>query len=274
METKEHIGIALNQSNNSITPAVLMGQKGIGSLSFEVAKRILQTLEERGDVKKTPLATATGLNYKVCTKYINMLRVLGWIEVRDAGDSEHASITDLGREVNARLLDNTTVSTVQSRISHAQHANIQNRKEQFDNIRAGEVEIKTSSSPAPHAQTTGRVMLVDDEPDILLTFQSYLVQKGYEVRTFSDAYDALREFAKMPSQFDLIVLDIRMPDLNGLQLYQSLKVMNPAAKVLFVTAVDAAKEICSVLPGFRQGDILRKPVDKDTFLKKVGRLVN
>ncbi|MGI0034834.1 MAG: response regulator, partial [Nitrososphaera sp.] len=85
---------------------------------------------------------------------------------------------------------------------------------------------------------------------------------------------ALREFAKMPSYFDVVVLDIRMPDLNGLQLYQSLKAMNPSAKVLFVTAVDAAQEICSVLPGVRQGDILRKPIDKETFLKKVGEFVN
>ncbi|MGH7909914.1 MAG: response regulator, partial [Thermodesulfobacteriota bacterium] len=230
-------------------PVLMMGQNRIGSLSFEVAKRILHTLEERVAMKKTPLATATGLNYKVSTKYINMLKVLGWIEVRNSGDSEHISITDLGREVNARLLDNATVSAVQNRISYAQPTSIQGSEVRFDRPLAGEKAVKTSSSAGPPTRDLLHIMLVDDEPDILLTFQSYLVQRGYDVKAFSDAYGALREFAKMPSHFDVVVLDIRMPDLNGLQLYQSIKAMNPSAKVLFVTAVDAAQEICSVLPG-------------------------
>ncbi|MGI0012723.1 MAG: response regulator, partial [Nitrososphaera sp.] len=188
-----------------------MSQSGAGSLSFEVAKRILHTLEERVAMKKTPLATVTGLNYKVCTKYINMLKVLGWIEVRNSGDLEHVSITEIGRAINVKLLDNATVSAVQNRISHAQPTSFQSSEEKLDYPLAGEMGIRSSSSAGPHTRNLRHIMLVDDEPDILLTFQSYLVQRGYDVKAFSDAYGALREFAKMPSYFDVVVLDIRMP---------------------------------------------------------------
>jgi two-component system response regulator ChvI len=52
-----------------------------------------------------------------------------------------------------------------------------------------------------------------------------------------------------------------MPGLNGLQLYYRLKAINPNVKVLFVSALDAAEEMVSILPGVKIEDIIQKPVN-------------
>lgn len=60
-----------------------------------------------------------------------------------------------------------------------------------------------------------------------------------------------------------------MPGLNGLQLYYRLKAMNPNVKILFLSALDAAEEMISVLSGMKLDDVIRKPVEQEHFLKKL-----
>lgn len=60
-----------------------------------------------------------------------------------------------------------------------------------------------------------------------------------------------------------------MPQLNGLQLYQRLKAINSSVRILFVTALDAAVELISVLPDVEVNRVIMKPVSRDRFLKYV-----
>ena len=92
------------------------------------------------------------------------------------------------------------------------------------------------------------IMIVDDEPDVLLTYESFLSNAGFNVSTFEEPYKALAEYTSNPRLYDLIILDIRMENLNGLQLYQCMKAINPASKLIFASALDAAKELTSILP--------------------------
>ena len=126
----------------------------------------------------------------------------------------------------------------------------------------GEQQIK--HSPA-------KVMIVDDELDALLTYKVFLSDDGYNVDAFSDPQEALKSFAQANyySYCDLVIMDIRMPGLNGLQLYYRIKAINPDVKILFVSALDAAEEMVSILPGINLGDIVRKPVERKQFLFKV-----
>lgn len=114
------------------------------------------------------------------------------------------------------------------------------------------------------------VMLVDDEPDILAIFKTYLSSEGYKVEAFSDSYMALQSFARSePQHYDLLVLDIRMPTINGLQLYQRLKAVDPYVKVIFLSALDATDELVSILEGVKTADVVRKPIDRKHFIQKV-----
>ena len=120
------------------------------------------------------------------------------------------------------------------------------------------------------------ILLVDDEPDILLTYKTFLLaaHEGYNVDAFTDSQKALQQFAQVnsPSYYDLIVMDVRMPGLNGLQLYYRLKAISPDIKVLFVSALDAAQEMISILPGVKLDDVVKKPVDEEQFLYKVRKM--
>jgi two-component system response regulator ChvI len=115
------------------------------------------------------------------------------------------------------------------------------------------------------------ILLVDDEPDTLFTYKTFLLYiEGYNVDAFTDSQKALQNFAQVnPSYYDLVVMDIRMPGLNGLQLYYRIKAMNPDIKVLFVSALDAAKEMVSILPGVKIEDVIQKPVNQEHFSNKV-----
>jgi CheY-like chemotaxis protein/predicted transcriptional regulator len=223
--------------------------ENLGSFSFDVTKRILCTLFNDGSVKKTALATKTRLNYNVCLRYIQMLKVLGWINV-----SSEISITETGRNVMKRLLNQPS-------------SDIQNNSSYDMSSKSSTLE---SDKKLDQANTHNQnIMIVDDESDVLLTYESFLSYAGFNVSTFADSYEALRDFASNPRLYDLVILDIRMENLNGLQLYQSMKAMNPSSKILFASALDAAKELTSILPDIESQDIIKKPVDRENFIKVI-----
>ena len=72
----------------------------------------------------------------------------------------------------------------------------------------------------------------------------------------------------------LVILDIRMKNLNGFQLHQQIKSIDPTIKILFVTALDILDELISIVPGLSKDQIMRKPVDKKIFTNTVKKLVN
>ena len=226
--------------------------ESLGSFSFDVTKRILCTLFNDSSIKKTSLATKTRLNYNVCLRYLQMLKVLGWLEV-----SSEVSITETGRNVMNRLL-NQPSSDIQNKSSYHMESN---------SLESNSLE----SSNKLHESSTQNpsIMVVDDEPDVLLTYESFLSNAGFNVSTFEEPYKALADFTSNPRLYDLIILDIRMENLNGLQLYQCMKAINPNSKLLFASALDAAKELTSILPDMQSQDIIKKPVDRENFIKTV-----
>jgi CheY-like chemotaxis protein len=118
------------------------------------------------------------------------------------------------------------------------------------------------------------IVIVDDERDILLTYNSMLYEEGYKVETFSNPHEALLHFAHADKYYyDLVILDIRMPSLNGLQLYHRLKAIDKDIKILFLSALEVSEEIVSIYPELKHGNIIRKPVTKDYFVEKINALL-
>ncbi|HZC20289.1 MAG TPA: response regulator, partial [Nitrososphaeraceae archaeon] len=99
-----------------------------------------------------------------------------------------------------------------------------------------DLKLYSSRQQRQQQENTHNILLVDDEPDTLFTYKTFLLAiEGYKVDAFTDSQKALQSLAKVnPSYYDLVVMDIRMPGLNGLQLYYKIKAMNPDIKVLFV----------------------------------------
>ena len=121
------------------------------------------------------------------------------------------------------------------------------------------------------------ILLVDDEPDLIMSFDCLLKSEGYcNVKTFSSSKSMLKHLLESKSMFHyrLAIMDIRMPDINGIQLYQILRILNPSIKTMFMTALDAVDELMSLYPEIRPTDILRKPVENKQFVGAVNDKVS
>jgi len=119
---------------------------------------------------------------------------------------------------------------------------------------------------------SANILVVDDEPDTLFTYESFLSDEGYNVESFSDPQEALKHFVHLPdpsSHYKLALLDIRMPKLNGLQLFHKMKALSPKIKIMFCSALDIAQEVASVLPDIEHEHFIRKPVEREHFINMI-----
>jgi two-component system, OmpR family, response regulator ChvI len=119
------------------------------------------------------------------------------------------------------------------------------------------------------------IMIVDDEPDTLFTYEWFLSDEGYNVEAFTDPQEALKRFVQLEasSYYQLVLLDIRMPRLNGLQLFNTIKAMSPNAKIMFCSALDVAEELTNILPDIKYNHIIKKPVEREYFVSKINSIL-
>ena len=80
------------------------------------------------------------------------------------------------------------------------------------------------------------ILIVDDDKDITNLFKTFLEYDGYKVDTFTNPIDALYSFRK--NVYGLVLLDLKMPKMNGMILYQKLKNIDPALLFRFITAAN------------------------------------
>ena len=81
-----------------------------------------------------------------------------------------------------------------------------------------------------------KILLVDDDADVLSTFKMILELNGFEVDEHADPFSALSSFK--PNEFGLLILDIRMPNMSGFELYKKLKSIDGNVEVCFITAFE------------------------------------
>jgi CheY-like chemotaxis protein len=105
-----------------------------------------------------------------------------------------------------------------------------------------------------------RIMVVDDEPDLLRMVELYLRSWKFEVDSFTNPIEALAHFQENPSAFSLLLTDIRMPQMTGVELAQRVLWLKPEMKVMLMTAYEVdSLTFQSGLPLVKHEDILKKP---------------
>lgn len=122
-----------------------------------------------------------------------------------------------------------------------------------------------------------RVMVVDDERDILSILKRGLESKNrFQVDTFMDAESALESLKENSDDYyDLVLTDIRMPKINGFELYRRIKESNPHMKIVFITAFEINKdEFSKVIPSVDVIDFISKPVSMSTLITKLNSILN
>ena len=122
-----------------------------------------------------------------------------------------------------------------------------------------------------------RIIIVDDDKDILFTYRRYLEDYyyDYQITCFNDPTLVLNYIREIFNFDDLlIILDIRMKNLNGLQLHQQIRAIDPTIKIIFITALDMLDELLNIFPGISREQILKKPIDKNLFVHTVKNMLN
>jgi two-component system C4-dicarboxylate transport response regulator DctD len=113
-----------------------------------------------------------------------------------------------------------------------------------------------------------KILIVDDNPDTTTHLKICLESYGFSIDTFNDPKVALSNFK--PAYYDSLLIDINMPDLNGVQLYQEIKKIDNNAKIYFTTGYepyyDALKE---VLPTFDLSYFILTPITIERLVKKI-----
>ncbi len=129
-----------------------------------------------------------------------------------------------------------------------------------------------------------RILLVDDEVDITTVFTLALADNGFEVDAFNDPIQALSGFRS--GSYDLALIDYKMPNMNGFELYREIRKIDERVKVCFITAFEVyheelKKKFQSNLdtsPQYKQEiDVkcfIQKPIDIDELVKRIKEELN
>jgi DNA-binding response OmpR family regulator len=104
-----------------------------------------------------------------------------------------------------------------------------------------------------------KVLVVDDEPDIAYSIRIILERKGFQTDTYVDPQKALEDFK--PHFYDLIILDVRMPKMNGFQLYRELMKKDDNSNIFFLTAFEQYRhEFTKAFPELDERHFIKKPI--------------
>ena len=118
-----------------------------------------------------------------------------------------------------------------------------------------------------------RILVVDDEPDLTQVSTLALEYHGFKVDSFNDPQEALSKFE--PGLYDLVILDIKMPKMDGFELYHEIKKKDNNAKVCFLTASELYYE------EFRKKEyyaldrnmFIRKPIENEELVKEINKII-
>ena len=121
-----------------------------------------------------------------------------------------------------------------------------------------------------------RILIVDEEKDVGRTFETILKNYGFEIDYFTDPAVALEKFK--PNLYDLTILDINMPEINGFELYDQLKSRDSNIKTLFITGLSSVESYnthnSKVYPLKGQRHFMAKPVSNKELLEHVYAMIN
>jgi DNA-binding NtrC family response regulator len=137
------------------------------------------------------------------------------------------------------------------------HSNISRQKE----------DIKNDDD---NGRPLTRLLIVDDDPDIVQVLKLGLLKNGFLVDGFTNPEEALQSFKSNANNFCVVVSDVRMPELSGIQLARKLKEVNPGIKVVLMTAFEIRdSEFSKVFPSTSIDGFVQKPIGIRELTNKI-----
>ena len=120
-----------------------------------------------------------------------------------------------------------------------------------------------------------RILVVDDEPDITLMLKKVLEGNGFRVDSFDEPSAVLQNFK--PGTYELLILDIKMPSINGFELYLKLREKDQHVKVCFLTALSELRDYEAyrkvVFPKWGERYFIAKPIENEELIRRVNGII-
>lgn len=122
----------------------------------------------------------------------------------------------------------------------------------------------SGSQPSSQPRSSTSIIIVDDESDIVRVFAKSLQGTGYDVNGFSDPEKAADFFAANTNRISLVITDLRMPNMSGIELASRIRVLGAKVKIILMTAFETTghKEDIERLDF---ASVIRKPVTPANF---------
>ncbi len=133
----------------------------------------------------------------------------------------------------------------------------------------------TKSRLSDNNKSIKRILIIDDEPDVILVLKQVLAANGFEADSYEDPRLALKNFRA--NMFDLLLLDVKMPDINGMDLYQEMKKIDDKVKVCFLTASEMYYEKFRKEERYSEFDnefFVAKPIENEELLDHLNKVIN
>jgi two-component system, cell cycle response regulator CpdR len=118
--------------------------------------------------------------------------------------------------------------------------------------------------------TTKEILVIDDDPDVLNLFTDFLKREGFRTASYLDPLAALREIRGSPHRYSLVITDIRMPGISGLEIIKKVSQINQEIKVILISAFELDGDN---LKGIKYEDFIKKPVHLRSLAETIDKIL-
>ena len=118
--------------------------------------------------------------------------------------------------------------------------------------------------------TTKEILLIDDDPDVLNLFSDFLKREGFRAASYLDPLAALKEISASPQKYSLVITDIRMPGISGLEIIKKVCRINQEIKVILISAFELEGDN---LKGIKYEDFIKKPVHLHSLAETIEKIL-
>jgi two-component system, cell cycle response regulator CpdR len=118
--------------------------------------------------------------------------------------------------------------------------------------------------------TTKEILVIDDDPDVLNLFTEFLKREGFRTASYLDPLAALREIRGNPQRYSLVITDIRMPGISGLEIIKKVSQINQEIKVILISAFELDGDN---LKGIKYEDFIKKPVHLRSLAETIDKIL-
>lgn len=118
--------------------------------------------------------------------------------------------------------------------------------------------------------TTKEILVIDDDPDVLNLFTDFLKREGFRTASYLDPLAALREIRGNPQRYSLVITDIRMPGISGLEIIKRVSQINQEIKVILISAFELDGDN---LKGIKYEDFIKKPVHLRSLAETIDKIL-